>query len=201
MRDEWFIRGNVPMTKSEARAVSLSKLELYPGCVLWDIGAGTGSVSVEAALFCPGIRIAAIEFRPEAADLIRKNCEKAGISSIAVVEEKAPECFGGLCTEGAPGREGERPTHAFIGGTSGRMGEILDALHEINPGIRVVINMIALESLSQVLEYINKRGIPAEVVSVQIARAEAAAGLHLMKGQNPVYVASFGGDERQDRDG
>lgn len=120
MRDEWFIRGNVPMTKSEARAVSLSKLELYPGCVLWDIGAGTGSVSVEAALFCPGIRIAAIEFRPEAADLIRKNCEKAGISSIAVVEEKAPECFGGLCTEGAPGREGERPTHAFIGGTSGR---------------------------------------------------------------------------------
>ena len=78
MRDEWFIRGNVPMTKSEARAVSLSKLELYPGCVLWDIGAGTGSVSVEAALFCPGIRIAAIEFRPEAADLIRKNCEKAG---------------------------------------------------------------------------------------------------------------------------
>ena len=57
------------------------------------------------------------------------------------------------------------------------MREILDALHEINPGIRVVINMIALESLSQALEYINKRGIPAEVVSVQIARAEAAAGL------------------------
>ena len=66
MRDEWFIRGRVQMTKSEVRAVSLSKLELYPGCVLWDIGAGTGSISVEAALSCPDIRIAAIEYRPEA---------------------------------------------------------------------------------------------------------------------------------------
>lgn len=194
MRDEWFIRGNVPMTKSEVRAVSLSKLELYPGCVLWDIGAGTGSVSVEAALSCPDIRIAAIEYRPEAADLIRRNCEKAGTDCVAVVEARAPECFGSLYTKGAAGWEGARPTHAFIGGTSGRMGEILDALQDINPGIRVVMNMIALESLSQALEDIKKRGIQAEIVSVQIARAAAVSGMHLMKGQNPVYVMSFGGD-------
>ena len=82
MRDEWFIRGRVPMTKSEVRAVSLSKLELYPGCVLWDIGAGTGSISVEAALSCPDIRIAAIEYRPEAVGLIRQNCQKAGTRCI-----------------------------------------------------------------------------------------------------------------------
>ena len=53
MRDEWFIRGKVPMTKSEVRTVSLSKLELYEDCEFWDIGAGTGSVSVEAAVSCP----------------------------------------------------------------------------------------------------------------------------------------------------
>ncbi len=196
MRDEWFIRGRVPMTKSEVRAVSLSKLELYPGCVLWDIGAGTGSISVEAALSCPDIRIAAIEYRPEAVGLIRQNCQKAGTRCIVPVEARAPECFESLYTEGAAGWAYARPTHAFIGGTSGRMEEILDALQDINPGIRVVMNMIALESLSQALEYVKKRDRKAEIVSVQVARAKAAAGMHLMEGQNPVYIVSFGGGEQ-----
>ena len=77
MRDEWFIRGKVPMTKSEVRTVSLSKLELYEGCEFWDIGAGTGSVSVEAAVSCPGIHVCAFEYKEEAVELIRANCEKA----------------------------------------------------------------------------------------------------------------------------
>lgn len=201
MRDEWFIRGEVPMTKSEVRAVSLSKLELYPGCVLWDVGAGTGSVSVEAALACPDIRILAFEYRTEAVELIRKNCQKAGTGAITVVKGKAPECFPAWEALKAPsagafstsGKETE-PTHAFIGGTAGGMEAILDGLWQRNPKIRIVMNVIALESMASVLGCLKKRGIEAEIVSVQIARAEKAGAYHLMKGQNPVYILSFGGE-------
>ena len=85
MRDEWFIRGKVPMTKSEVRTVSLSKLELYEGCEFWDIGAGTGSVSVEAAVSCPGIHVCAFEYKEEAVELIRANCEKARTEAVTIV--------------------------------------------------------------------------------------------------------------------
>lgn len=89
MRDEWFIRGKVPMTKSEVRTVSLSKLELYEDCEFWDIGAGTGSVSVEAAVSCPGIHVCAFEYKEEAVELIRANCEKARTEAVTIVPGKA----------------------------------------------------------------------------------------------------------------
>ena len=107
MRDEWFIRGKIPMTKSEVRTVSLSKLELYEGCEFWDIGAGTGSVSVEAAVSCPGIHVCAFEYKEEAVDLIRANCEKARTEAVTIVPGKAPETFAQVSVH--------RPDRAFIG--------------------------------------------------------------------------------------
>ena len=110
MRDEWFIRGKVPMTKSEVRTVSLSKLELYEDCEFWDIGAGTGSVSVEAAVSCPGIHVCAFEYKEEAVELIRANCEKARTEAVTIVPGKAPETFAQVSVH--------RPDRAFIGGTA-----------------------------------------------------------------------------------
>lgn len=191
MRDEWFIRGEVPMTKSEIRAVSLSKLELCDGCVFWDIGAGTGSVSVEAALACPKGIVIAFEKKAEAVELIRKNREKAGADQIRIVEGTVPDSFDRL---GGPGWEGARAvTHAFIGGTSGRMEPVIDRLLTLNPKIRIVINTIALESMASVLDCLEKRGIEAEILSMQIAKSVKAGPYHLMKGQNPIYIISFGG--------
>lgn len=192
MRDEWFIRGSVPMTKSEVRAVSISKLELSDRSVLWDVGAGTGSVSVEAALLYPELEVKAFECRREAVALIEANREKAGIRRISVVEGMAPESFRDVI-----GPEGKhaRPTHAFIGGSSGKMEEILESLWSLNPSVRVVINVIALESLAEVLRILKAGNREAEVVSVQTARAEKAGNCHLMKGQNPVYIIAFGGEE------
>ena len=138
MRDEWFIRGKVPMTKSEVRTVSLSKLELYEDCEFWDIGAGTGSVSVEAAVSCPGIHVCAFEYKEEAVELIRANCEKARTEAVTIVPGKAPETFAQVSVH--------RPDRAFIGGTTGQMREILDELFRLNPDIRIVINLIALVS-------------------------------------------------------
>lgn len=185
MRDEWMIRGKVPMTKSEVRAVSLSKLELRPDSVLWDIGAGTGSVSVEASFFLPDGQVYAVEKKPEALELIRKNVGKFRRENVTAVAGEAPDVLRGL----------PDPTHVFLGGTSGRMREILDALRRRNPAVRVVANAISLESLGELVSYLKEENLDGEIVSIQAARSRSVGGYHLMTGQNPVYIISFGGEE------
>jgi len=188
MRDELFIRGDVPMTKSEVRAVSISKLELEPDSVLYDIGAGTGSVSIEASRYLTEGRVYAIEKKAEAVDLIKANKERFGASCLKIVEGTAPEALGAL----------EAPTHVFIGGTSGAMDQVLSLVLKKNPGTRIVINVIALESLAEILSWLKMHSVKAEIVQVQISKGREAGDYHLMMGQNPVYVVSFGGEGRND---
>ena len=99
MRDEWFIRGDIPMTKSEVRAVSISKLDLQKSSIVYDIGAGTGSVSVEAALQVTEGHVYAFEQKEEGCALIRANAEKAGVKNLTVVPGKAPEIGRASCRE------------------------------------------------------------------------------------------------------
>lgn len=189
MRDEQFIRGNVPMTKSEVRAVALSKLELLENSVLLDIGAGTGSVSVEAARIVTRGLIYAVECQEEAAALIEENKQKFGAWQIQIIRGKAPQALEQV-------KHGmELPTHAFIGGTSGNLKQIVKNLLIINPRIRIVINVIALETLGQAMECCKELDLEAEVVCMQVSRAKKAGSYHLMQGQNPVYIISFGGEE------
>lgn len=185
MRDEWFIRGKVPMTKSEVRAVSISRLELAPDSVLWDVGAGTGSVSVEASFLLPEGQVYAVEKNPQAVELIRRNREKFGRDNLTVVSGDAPGALGQL----------PDPTHVFLGGSGGRMGEILDLAMGRNPRVRVVINTISLESLGEAVSWLERRKISGEIVSLQTARGRRVGRYHLMEGQNPVYVIAFGGEE------
>ncbi|WP_200801274.1 precorrin-6Y C5,15-methyltransferase (decarboxylating) subunit CbiT [Clostridium sp. Marseille-P2415] len=184
MRDEQFIRGDVPMTKSEVRAVSISKLELKPDSVLYDVGAGTGSVSIEASRFLTGGRVYAIERKAEAISLIRANKDKFRADCLEIVEGAAPEAMTGL----------EAPTHVFIGGTSGSMEAVLALVLQKNPKARIVMNVIALESLGAVLTWLKKHSVTAEIVQVQVSKGRLAGDCHLMLGQNPVYVVSFGGE-------
>ncbi len=183
MRDDDFIRGNIPMTKSEIRAISLSKLLWKKNPIVYDIGAGTGSVSVEAALAVPAGRVFAFEYREEGCDLIRRNAKKFGVGNITVVRGMAPETFQGLPV----------PDCALIGGSGGFLEEIMDRLFVMNPEIRLVLNIISLETLARAVSYFENRGLEAEIVSVTVAKAEKAGKYHLMKGQNPVYVISVGG--------
>lgn len=194
MRDEWLIRGNVPMTKSEVRAVSLSKLEMEMyqrtgrDVVLYDIGAGTGSVAVEAALQGHCRKVYAIERNHEAVDLIAQNRKKFGVShKIEIVEGEAPEVFLPL----------EMPTHAFIGGSGGNLREVLRSLEEKNPEIRVVINAVTLETISEVSYYLSETGREAEISLLSTANTRQIGRYHLMQGQNPVYIFAFGGGQHE----
>lgn len=184
MRDEAFIRGEVPMTKSEVRAISISKLDLEQDSVLYDIGAGTGSVSIEASKYLTAGRVYAVEKKAEALQLIRANKEKFGAGCVEIVEGAAPGVLTSL----------EAPSHVFIGGTSGSMDNVLSLILKKNARARIVINVIALESLTEVISWLNAHSVTAEVIQVQIARGRKAGNYHLMMGQNPVYVISFGGE-------
>lgn len=184
MRDELFVRGDVPMTKSEIRTVCVSKLELETDSILYDIGAGTGSVSVEASRYLTNGKVFAVEKKPEAQELIKANKKKFSADCITVIKGSAPEALSGL----------ETATHVFLGGTSGNLEEILELVLRKNPNVRVVANFIALESLSDMLLWLKKRSIDAEIVQMQVSRAKAAGTYHMMMGQNPVYIISFGGE-------
>ena len=182
--DEEFIRDKVPMTKSEIRSISLAKLGLLRDSVIYDIGAGTGSVSVEAARMADRGRIFAIEKKKEALELISKNKLKFEVKNLQIIEGEAPACMEGLPVA----------THAFVGGTGGSMKEILKVLLQKNPDIRVVINTISIESLGEVTALLkNLPVMDIEIVQVGVAKSKKIGDYHLMMGQNPVTIISFTG--------
>ena len=179
----------VPMTKSEVRAVALSKLRLTEDAVLWDVGAGTGSVSIEAALLCPRGQVCAVERRPDACRLIGENAKRHRVGNIAIVEGEAPAALGDLPT----------PSHAFIGGSGGSLRAIVKAALDANPDVRVVINAATPENLGEIAAILRECDFEQqELIQVSVSRARRAGNLHLMEGMNPVWIASMqyprGGD-------
>lgn len=185
--DGKFLRGKAPMTKEEVRCVSLGKLRLQEDSVCYDVGAGTGSVCVEMALCVPRGRVYAIEKKPEAVELLRQNRQKFRLEQLEIVEGTAPEAMEGL----------EAPTHAFIGGSSGNLREIVMELINKNPQVRMVINCITLETVSEVLESVNTLGLVCEdLVQVAVARSKNVGRYHMMMGENPIYIitCSKGGE-------
>ncbi|MGN1074026.1 MAG: precorrin-6A reductase [Eubacteriales bacterium] len=187
--DEEFIRGDVPMTKSEVRAVSLSKLALPAGAVVYDIGAGTGSVSVECALAAYEGQVYAVEKDGAAAELIRQNRMRFGCGNLHVVEGAAPDALDGLPV----------PTHVFIGGSSGNLREILAELLRRNPEVRIVVNTVTLETQAEAIECAKAfRFARFETVSVNIARSRRLGRYNLMTAQNPVCVITLEGGALHD---
>lgn len=181
MVDELFLRGQVPMTKSEIRSISLSKLQLRAGDVVYDIGAGTGSVSVEMALQAYEGRVFAVECNKEALELIRQNAERFSAWNVKAVEGKAPEALAEL----------PAPDRAFIGGSKGNLPEIMALLVQKNPRIRVVVNAITLETLAEAVSQFQKLGFEdIDIVQIFAAHGKAAGNYHMMQGQNPVFIIS-----------
>lgn len=182
MEDEAFLRDRVPMTKKEIRILSLAALGLRPDSVLYDIGAGTGSVSVEAALQCMEGRVYAVERKEEAVSLIRQNAGRFGCANLQVIPGEAPQ---GL--EGLPA-----PTHVFIGGSGGRLKEILQAVRERAGRVRIVVNALTLETLAELMEITKDEAYEdVQVLQVNAAKSRRAGRYHMMCAENPVAVVSF----------
>ncbi len=182
--DTQFIRDSVPMTKEEVRTVSLSKLRLKEDSICYDIGAGTGSVSIEMALRCVSGKVYAIEKKPEAVQLIQKNRQKFAADHLQIIEGTAPEALESL----------EAPTHAFIGGSSGNMEKILETLLQKNPAVRIVVNCIALESVSEAVQCMKTLPVTdVEIVQLSVSRAKTVGKYHMMMGENPIYIVSCTG--------
>lgn len=174
--DGWFLRGAVPMTKQEIRAAALSKLAVAPGETCWDVGAGTGSVSVELAALCG--HVYAVECEAEACELIRQNREKFRAWNLTVIEGRAPEALNDL----------PAPDAVFLGGTKGALAPIVDAALAKNPKARLCISAIALETLSAAIQTLKERGIEAEITQLAVSRTRPAGSHHLLTANNPIFL-------------
>lgn len=180
LADACFLRGKAPMTKSEVRTVSLAKLGLTADSICYDVGAGTGSVAIEMALRAYQGMVYAIEKKEEAAELIEQNKRNFAAENLTVIRGTAPEALAEL----------PAPTHAFIGGSSGNLREIMELLWQKNPQVRVVINCITLETVTEALQVIREaeHSCETEIVQIGVSRAEKLGRYHLMKGENPIYI-------------
>ena len=184
--DEDFLRTEVPMTKSEVRAVTLSKLRLTRDARCWDVGAGTGSVSLEMAEVCEDGMVYAIERKPEACALIEANKKHLGVTNVQVIEGAAPDTL----------RDLPAPTHVFIGGSGGELKEILALVLDKNPAARIVVNTVTAETFALALDALKKLPVTdVEIVELSVSRGRKVGGYHLMTAQNPVYLFSCRGGQ------
>lgn len=182
IEDEAFIRGNVPMTKSEVRTVSIAKLGLTKDAIVYDVGAGTGSVAIEMALKSPDIKVYAIEKNEEALALIEKNKQKFIADNLNIVSGLAPKALEELPV----------PTHVFIGGSSGNLKEILDVVFSKNNAVKVVLNTVSLNTIAEVMALIEEGKYETlDIVQMNISKAKKLGKYQMMMGQNPIYIVTI----------
>lgn len=184
--DEEFLRGNVPMTKAEIRVQVLAKAQIAPVDWVVDVGAGTGSISVEAAGWAAAGKVYAIEQNPEAQELILANRQKFAVSNLQLIEGVAPDVFGKLPPVDV----------CIIGGSNGRLREIVQRVPLVAGG-RMVITAATIETVARglaLLQELNYRDI--DVVSIQAVRWKAVSALHMAQALNPVFILSaYKGEE------
>lgn len=174
--DDEFIRDKVPMTKQEVRAAILAKLAIRETDICWDVGAGTGSVSIELALNSAAVY--AVEEKSDACALIKQNREKFCAWKLRLVAGRAPEALHTL----------PAPDAVFIGGSGGMLREIMAAALEKNPRARICVSAIALETLNSAMQCMQDFGLEFEVSQIAVSRAKGVGALHLLMAQNPVFL-------------
>lgn len=178
--DEEFLRGDIPMTKQEIRILALAKAQIGPEDIVIDVGAGTGSLSVEAARLAVRGRVYAIEREPEGVALIRANAGKFATANLEVLEGLAPEAMQELPAADA----------VFVGGSGGHLRPILERIDELlKPGGRIVIMAVTIETLHEALNWA-EHNLPYAVSAcgIQVNRLRRAGSSHMFQALNQVYI-------------
>jgi len=181
IKDEDFIRGKVPMTKQEIRAISIAKLELKEDDTLIDVGAGSGSVGIEATTYLTRGKVYGIEVNSDGIEVINKNLKKFNVENYEVIEGMAPTDIPKITVD-----------KMFVGGSKGNIGVILEwFLENSSPNGKVVINTITLESLGDTMKELERlKFVEIEVVNINVARNKKIGRYNMMMGENPIYIIS-----------
>ncbi|MGN1417052.1 MAG: precorrin-6A reductase [Oscillospiraceae bacterium] len=173
-----FIRGSVPMTKAEVRSIAVNKLCIPKDGVVWDMGCGTGSVSVEAALRCECGRVYAVDRSEEAAGLTDKNRKKFGCDNIEIITADGAEAAKAL----------PKPDCVFVGGSGGELEDIVSAAVEKNPDVKIVITAVTLETLNESIRVLEGFGRTPEITQTAITRVKKVGSHSMLSAENPVYL-------------
>lgn len=178
--DDWFAKNGVPMTREEVRCLTLCKIRLKRDSVVYDIGSGTGSIAVEAALLAGEGMVYAVEKNGRAAELIAGNARRFGVNNLRVVSGEAPAALAGL----------PLADRIFVGGSGGRLKEILSAAAEkLKEGGRLVVNAVTVETLAVSVETLAELGFSElETLSLTVAKTAQAGRARVWKGMNPVFL-------------
>lgn len=181
--DEEFIRDKVPMTKEEIRILTMCKTKIRPDNIIWDIGAGTGSLSIEAALLAPQGEVYAIEKKDLAVDLLHQNIAKFKLEDkVKVIATEAPKGLDEL----------PNCDVVFIGGSGKHMFEILDIIDsKLNEGGRIIVNAVTIQTISEITTYMKqKESYTYEAIQVQVNRLRQIGSYDMFNAQNPVYIVT-----------
>ncbi|SNV02482.1 Probable cobalt-precorrin-6Y C(15)-methyltransferase [decarboxylating] [Megamonas hypermegale] len=181
--DEEFIRDKVPMTKEEIRILTMCKAKVRPDDIIWDIGAGTGSLSIEAALLAPQGKVYAIEKKDLAVNLLHQNIAKFKLeNNVEVIATEAPKGLDDLPSCDV----------VFIGGSGKHMFEILDLIDtKLKTGGRIIVNAVTIQTIAQITEYMTKKeNYTYEAIQVQVNRLRKIGSYDMFNAQNPVYIVT-----------
>ncbi|MFW5980297.1 MAG: precorrin-6Y C5,15-methyltransferase (decarboxylating) subunit CbiT [Halanaerobiales bacterium] len=185
--DDLFIRANVPMSKEEIRAVIISKLRLKNKHIVYDIGAGTGSVSIEIAQQAKEGRVYAIERKKEAIDLIVKNTKEFELENIKIIEGNAPEKLSDLPS----------PDRVFVGGSDGQLANILKGVdNKIKSDGRIVVTAVTINTLNLAIKTFEKLNYELNISNIAVTRTKKVNDYHMFKALNPIYIISANRNRR-----
>ena len=176
--DAEFIRGSVPMTKAQVRGITVSSLHIAKNAVCWDIGCGTGSVSVEMALRCPDRCVYAVDKSEEAVTLTLKNARKFACDNISVRRGTAPEILADL----------PDPDCVFIGGSGGELNAIFDVISQKNPNACIAVNAVTLETLEAARNAFFIRNCNYSITQIAVTETKQVGEYTMLQAQNPVFL-------------
>lgn len=177
--DKDFVQGELPMTKQEVRAVTIAKLQLKSDSTLIDVGAGTGTIGIEAATYLEKGKVIGIEKEEKGLNTIKENIEKFNLKNYELIHGRAPENIPNISYD-----------RMFIGGSTGSMRSIVEHFIKYSTeGARLVINTIALESLNDTMNLLKEYNFKnIEVVNMMVSRGKKIGPYTMMYGENPIYI-------------